>query len=343
MAFGFGSVKKDKAADVSIGQTGESGREKVQAKPQPAMAARMAGEKKYFVGDLTPFLPSELVGGYLPYVPGMEDEAVWNAASQACATEKVHYVYSIEGDRVWYLACPSTAMISNPDSWCPLAAALPGNSEYWDKETVYIYEKDGAAGALRWDQETGRMQIFLGASRTILPRIQSMDANFITINDQVAGIVPWRNRQLRTEQLSRATARILLLSGLAVSLAFMAFIALQYVAINFLDRNLQSVREQSDEASVKLLISAQNLSKNEVMQYTYRAQQLLDDLTKIDGTLVRFEVLKGGRLEWEALVPAAYASTVGNGDAKNTTVLSIKGQVLPGIESDGRLRVKGTR
>src|SRR5690606_7703684 len=124
----------------------------------------------------------------IPHVAGSEDEAVWNAASQACGTEKVHYTYSVDGGRLWYLACPSAALASSPDSWCPLAAALPGKSEFWDKETVYLYEQEGLASALRWDPDTGRMQVFLGASRTLLPRIQSMDASFVTINPEVADI-----------------------------------------------------------------------------------------------------------------------------------------------------------
>lgn len=62
-----------------------------------------------------------------------------------------------------------------------------------------------------------------------------------------------------------------------------------------------------------------------------RIQTLLDDLGKIDGTLVKFEV-KGGKLEWQALVPAAYS----------TGVMSVRGQAQPGIEKDGRIRIKGT-
>lgn len=333
MAFGLGNKNKDDQQEaVQAGADGAAEKtEKQQAKPQPGMSTKASGETKYFVGDLTPFLPSEMVGGMLPYVPGTEDEAVWNAASQACATEKVHYLYSIEGDRVWYLACPSTVMSSNPDSWCPLAAALPGNSEFWDKETVYIYEKDGVAAALRWDQETGRMQIYLGAARSILPRIQSMDANFITINDRVADIVPWRNRQLRTEQLARATARILLISGIGVSVVLMAFIAVQYIMINFLDRNLEKVKADTEQSSTQLLVKASDLSKNDVSKHTVRIQQLLDDLSKVDGTLVRYEVGKKGATEWEVLVPPAYS----------TGVMSIRGQAQPGIEKDGRVRVKG--
>lgn len=321
---------------------GEIKSDKIQKKPQPDLAVLMAGERQNFIDQLEPFLPSELIGGSLPYIPGTEEEAVWNAASQACATEKVHYVYTVEGNRVWYLACPSYTMVSNPDSWCPLAAALPGNSEFWDKETVYIFEKDGFAGALRWDPETMRLQIFLGAARSILPRIQTMDANFVTINPQMADIVPWKNRQLRTEQLSRAMARMLLISGLVISVFLMGLIALQYIAINIMDRKLDDVRAQTEDASVKLLNDARAMAKNDVLDHTYRIQELLDDLTKLDGTLVRYEMTKG-KLEWEALIPAAYASSIGGGANKNAAVLSIRAEVLPGIEKDGRLRIRGTR
>jgi hypothetical protein len=304
---------------------------KPQSMPKAGLSDKISGEERFYIENLTPYLPAELIGGGIPYVPGMEDEAVWNAACQACATEKVHYVYTVDDNKVWYIACPSSALASAPDSWCPLAAALPGNSEFWDKQTVYIYEKDGLASALRWDQETGRMQIFFGAARTILPRIQSMDANFITINPQIADITPWRNRQLRSEQLARGTARLLVVSGIVVNLVLLGFMAVQYVMINFIDRKLETVKIASEDASMQLLTKAANMSQNEVLKHTVRVQQLLDDLSKIDGTLVRYEVSKG-RLEWEALVPAAYS----------TGVMSVRGVAQPGIEEDGRIRIKGT-
>jgi hypothetical protein len=303
-----------------------------QKKPKPGLADKMAGEEKVFVGDLKPFLPSEMIAGSLPYVPGTEDEAVWNAAAQACATEKVHYAYSIDDKKVWYMACPSAAMSSSPDSWCPMLAALPGNSEHWDKETVYLYEQEGLASALRWDPETGRMQLYLGAARTILPRIQSMDANFVTINPQVADIIPWRNRQLMTEKLSRGAARLLLISGILLNLVLLGFNGIQYIAVNFIDRQLEKVKQESEDASMQLMTRAMQTSQNEVARHTVRVQQLLDDLGKIDGTLVKYQV-KSGKLEWEALVPAAYS----------TGVMSVRGTAQPGIEKDGRIRIKGDK
>lgn len=294
---------------------------------KPGISDFLAGESKAFRSDLLPYLPQDLIGGALPYVPGTEQEAVWNAASQACATEKVHFCYTVEGTRVWYLACPSSSLASNPDSWCPLAAALPGNSEYWDKETVYLYEHEGLASALRWDPETGRMQVFLGASRTILPRIQSMDANFVTINPDVAEIVPWQNREMMTEKLARATVRILLLTGVLVCFFCALLLMFNYVAINLISRDLERVRIETDRAVTDLILKAGTSSQSETTRHVVRIQELLDQLVAIDGTLVRYEI-KGGQVEWEALVPQAFAAEFG-------TPL--------GIEGDGRARVKGTR
>jgi hypothetical protein len=318
------------AARPSSGQEGEPASE--QKKPKPGLADKMAGEEKIFVGDLSPYLPSEMIAGSLPYVPGTENEAVWNAAAQACATEKVHYAYSIDSGKVWYMACPSSALASSPDSWCPMLAALPGNSEHWDKETVYLYEQEGLASALRWDPETGRMQLYLGAARTILPKIQSMDANFVTINPRVADIVPWKNRQMMTEKLSRGAARMLLISGILLNLLLIGVNVVQYIAVNFVDRQLDKIKQQSEDASMDLMTKATQASQNEVTKHTVRVQQLLDDLGKIDGTLVRYQVSKG-KLEWEAVVPAAYS----------TGVMSVRGAAQPGIEQDGRIRIKGTQ
>ncbi len=317
---------EDSSAEGAVSET------KMAPRPKPGLSDKLAGEAKSFVDDLKPYLPSELVGGSVPYVPGTETEAVWNAAAQACASEKVNFVYSLEGDKVWYLACPSTALASSPDSWCPLAAALPGNSEFWDKETVYLYEQEGLASALRWDPETGRMQVFLGAARTILPRIQSMDANFVTVNPQVATIVPWHNRQLMTEKLSRATARMLMIIGMIVSVMILGIMAVQYIMANFIDRQLTKVTADTENASMDLMMKAGQSAQNDTSKHLVRVQQLLDDLSKIDGTLVRYEA-KGGAVEWEALVPAAYS----------TGVMSVRGQAQPGIEKDGRIRIKGTQ
>ncbi len=310
------------------GAKGEEGMTRL----RPGLSDRLAGEAGRVKETLSPYLPMELVGGSIPHIVGTEDEAVWNAASQALGTERVHYCYSVDSGRLWYLACPSSALASSPDSWCPLAAALPGNSEFWDRETVYLYEQEGLASALRWDPETGRMQIFLGAARTMLPRVQSMEANFVTINPAVAVTIPWKSRSLMSEKLSRAAARTLFLSGLGLSLIFVLVLGGQLVAQGFVQRDLNKVRQDTERAAQDLMVKAYNALQSDTIRHMVRLQELLDNLRKIDGTLVRYEV-KGEKVEWEALVPAAYQQGVG----------PIKGTVQPGLEKDGRVRIKGVR
>lgn len=304
------------------------------SRPLPGMADFLAGEAKSFVRNLRPYLPQEMVGGVVPHIPGNEDDAVWNAASQACSTEKVHYCYTVEDKKVWYLACPSSAMASNPDSWCPLAAALPGNSEFWDKETVYIYEQEGMVSALRWDPETGRMQLFLGASRTILPRVQSLDANFVTINAEVADIVPWKNRMLKTEKLARATTRMLVISGMLVAFISTLFLVFNIMALNLTQRDLGNVKIETETAVNDLMLKSYNAMQSDTTKHLVRVQEILDGLGRLDATLVRYEVDKN-TVTWEALVPEPYVQTVIQ--RFNASVAETK------KDKTGRIRVKGTR
>ncbi len=318
-------------------------------KPSPKLKAGLAnflaGEAKDFNPNLQPYLPQDLIGGSLPHILGSEDEAVWNAASQACGTEKVHYKYSVDEGRVWYLACPSASMASNPDSWCPLAAALPGNSEYWDKETVYIYEQEGQASALRWDPETGRMQVFLGAARTILPRIQSMDANFVTINPDVADVIPWRNRMLKTELLSRAVTRMLILSGVSVGALAVLILLISIISLGVINHDLSDIKKNTDNAALELVESATNVMQSDSIKHMVRVQQLLDKVALSNGYLVRYEV-SGNRVEWSAIVPQGLASTA----IRDTTFRVIEAgrartfaPKVVGAEDGDNVRIDGKR
>jgi len=313
--------------------------------PRAGLLDILAGEVKDFNYNLKPYLPNDIIGGSLPQVSGSEDEAVWNAASQACGTEKIHYVYSVADGRVWYLACPSASLASNPDSWCPLAAALPGNSEYWDKETVYIYEREAIASALRWDPETGRMQVFLGAARTILPRIQSMDANFVTINPDTATIVPWRNRMLRTEKLSRAVIRMLIFSGLFVNFLAALVLIASLVSISFVNRDLVKVKENTDKAALELVQNAANVMQSDSIKHMVRVQQLLDKVALSNGYLVSYEV-SGKRVEWSAIVPQGLASTFVS-DATFRVIEAGRSRTFApkvvGAEKGDNVRIKGKR
>lgn len=279
--------------------------------------------------DLHPYLPKEeLIGGSIPHIPGTEDEAVWNAAAQSCGTERVHYCYTIDEGRCWYLATPSSALASNPDSWCPLAAALPGNSEYWDKDTVYLYEQEGSASALRWEKETGRMQVYLGASRTVLPRLQSMEANFVTVDPGKATPVPWKNIALNREKLSRMLIKIMffLASGVIV-VSVLVWIVI-YMYSNSIVPQLKEAREASLNATNQLMIEAVNAYQTNTDRHIARVIDLLNVTGGFGGVLTKYE-LKKNKVEWTALLPNA----VKPGQLKAKAI---------GVEGD-RVMVQGNR
>ena len=80
MAIGAKDVfGKDKIAD----KTARSG----VTRPRPGLSDYIAGEAGDFSGSFYPYLPQDLIGGVIPHIPGTEDSAVWNAASQACSID----------------------------------------------------------------------------------------------------------------------------------------------------------------------------------------------------------------------------------------------------------------
>lgn len=283
--------------------------------------------------NLVPYLPNELIGGSIPHISGTEEEAVWNAAAQACGTERVHYCYTIDDGRCWYLAVPSASLSSNPDSWCPLAAALPGNSEHWDRETVYLYEQEGAAVALRWDPETGRMQVFSGATRTILPRIQSMDANFVTINAENIAPIPWKSRAMLQERLSRNIILVMFLSGLAMTVFAAFYWAGAFMLTNMVRPRLDEAQAITRKATEELMLNAAKALDSNVQRHLSRMQLLSDILGNMGSTLVLYKVDEKGAVLWEALVPAVLTSDEKFRQQFKTEVVQ--------REKDGRFRIRG--
>lgn len=278
------------------------------------------------------YLPPDIVGGSLPHIPGMEDEAVWNAASQACATDRVHYTYTVDEGRIWYLATPSSSLASNPDSWCPLAAALPGNSEYWDKETVYLFDQEGTAAGLRWDPETARMQVFVGPSRTILPRLQTLDANFVTVDAERAQPVPWKNRALGEEKLSRSAVQGLIWTGTGVAVVSLAIWLLTHILGIAIRPDLQKAQTETTAATDRLMQQASLAVRNDSDRYMFRLQELMMLLQNVNGTLLKYEV-KNGAVSWEALIPPAAGG-------ENLRLLNASPL---GTSPDGRVRIRGNR
>jgi hypothetical protein len=100
-----------------------------------------------------------------------------------------------------------------------------------------------------------------------------------------------------------------------------------YIAINFTERNLASVQSQTVAASNDLMLNAYNAMQSDTIRHMVRIQEILDELAKVDGTLVKYNV-SGGNATIEALVPPAFAQDFGR---------------PLGLERDGRVRVQFSR
>jgi hypothetical protein len=157
----------------------------------------------------------------------------------------------------------------------------------------------------------------------------------VTINPELADIVPWKNRQLATEKLSRASSMALLFTGIGITLIIFLFLVFQFILTNTLSRNLQKVREETDQATNTLILGAYQALQSDSIKHMVRIQEMLDELGKIDGTLVKYQV-ENGQVLWEVLMPQTYV---------NTPSGTIKGEVVVTNtkEPDGRVRVRGTR
>lgn len=297
--------------------------------------SRRADKKAQELESLTPFIPDEIVGGSVPYFPGIEREAVMNAAAQACATDRVHFTYTIAHGRCWYLATRSALLASAPDSWCPLALALPQEDVPQENNAIYVYSHGAMTAALQCDMDRHHLQVYLGKSRLMLPGLLKKGDPIYDVPTEDALPRPWINEQLRRDRASQGAARFLLNSGLAtgaLTVIIGSAVALSPVLMN---PEVEQVRLKTIQATNKTLRDAQGQFANAAILHMHRIQELLDALVTVKGTLVRYEVKGGAAVEWEALVPYDFAS----GDNPIIGDVSVIGE----IDDDGRVRIRGNK
>ena len=102
---------------------------------------------------------------------------------------------------------------------------------------------------------------------------------------------------------------------------------------NFVERDLAEVRRNTEKVSTDLMFNALNALQSDTIRHMVRIQELLDHLSKIDGTLVKYEV-DNGKVTWEALVPQSFSNCGG----------ILKGcRVDDKLAPDGRVKIIGTR
>ena len=161
-----------------------------------------------------------------------------------------------------------------------------------------------------------------------MPKVESMDANFVTINPEVARTVIWHNMALNQERLSRFAIKVLVFSGLGVTLISLLFLAGSYMLAGIISPQLDKARQVTTQATNQLLIDATAAQHSNVSQHLSRIIELNNVIGSFGGVLEKYEVKDGGGVMWEALIPSAVAP-------KQLQATAI------GAEK-GRIRIQGT-
>jgi hypothetical protein len=111
------------------------------------------------------YFPPELIGGTCPRIAGEEENIVWNAAAEACDSERVHVVWQSLENKIWYLAVRSSELASHSDTWCPFAGLLPGMKDSVAPPVCYTYYGDESATMMLLTAEG--LQIYRGTSLVV--------------------------------------------------------------------------------------------------------------------------------------------------------------------------------
>ncbi len=254
------------------------------------------------------YFPTEIIGGCCPRIEGEEEEIVWNAAAEASDSERVHVVYQAKGDKIWYLAVRSLEMASHPNTWCPFASLLPGMKDSRTPPVCYTYYSDEAATMMTITSDG--LQIHRGTSSVVRAKAERAsralgDAPVIElVPDLINKLtpVPWQSMSLFEDRARRILAALAVVSG--ISFAGLAFVIWFFATMAMISAHtdMKETRQRTEEKTVRLMQSVQNLRASPMREQLAKFSDLNDGLLSVNGFLEIFQI-KSGKIVWRAIVP----------------------------------------
>lgn len=256
----------------------------------------------------TYFFPPEMIGGSCPQVKGEEEALAWNAASEACGSERIHFVWQVDGERIWYLAVRSADIASTSKTWCPFASVLPGMPDAQPGPVIYTYFSDEAAVLMAVDRDS--LQVIRGSPSVIKAKAERLmrEIKGAKIHELVPDVIVnlkarmWDSLSLLENRARRFFAVISVLSAIAVTLisAFIWFSAslaqLAYRA------DLSDLQARSRAALLQLQQTAMQLRTSDMREQIATFNRLNENLIGLQGWL-KLYYMKGGEVKWWAVVP----------------------------------------
>ncbi|MDD3370819.1 MAG: hypothetical protein PHE27_03215 [Alphaproteobacteria bacterium] len=268
------------------------------------------------VGDIGDFyFPPDIIGGVCPRIPGEEESIVWNAAVEACDTERVKIVWQSAGSMVWYLAVKTSDLASNPNSWCPFAALLPRDAkDVANLPACYTYYGDELA--ILMVVAIDGLQVFRGTAAVIRAKAERMSREYggkqkpvEIINIDLFQIgkmtpVPWYSASLFEDR----ARRILATSSVLVSLAIVVFSFVVWLLASMTmvaaRHELADTKEQTHMKTMKLLSEAQDMRSSQLRDQIEKFLNVNEGLLNLNGFLTVYEI-KDKYTRWKATVPVS--------------------------------------
>ncbi|MDR3424737.1 MAG: hypothetical protein P4M13_06620 [Alphaproteobacteria bacterium] len=255
------------------------------------------------------YFPGDLIGGICPRIVGSEEDIVWNAAAEACDSERVHVVWQSAGNRIWYLATRSADLASQANSWCPLAALLPTEKDLEDLPICYTYFGEETAVLMVVAAE--ELHVFRGTAAVVRAKAERTTrelgekAKIVNIDLFRIGQmtpVPWYSASLFEDRARRVLAAVSVLVSLAiVGFSFLVWLMASMAMISA-RHDLDAAVANTRAKSMQLVNIAENLRASPIRAQIEKFLDVNDGLLSLNGFLNVYEIEKN-KTRWRATVP----------------------------------------
>jgi hypothetical protein len=254
------------------------------------------------------YFPTDLIGGSCPRVVGEEEEIVWNAAAEACDTERVHVVWQSVANKIWYLAVRSNDLASHANTWCPFAAVLPGMKSAGVPPVCYTYYSDETATMMAVTPDG--LQIYRGTSLVVRAKAErtSRELGDAPIIELIPDLIlqmtpmPWYSVSLFEDRARRILASVAAFT--AIGLIVLSFLVWLLASMTLLTtrHGLTETLARTDDATMDLMHMVEKTRNSPMRQQLGDFASINDGLINLNGLLEVYEI-KDGHTRWKAIIP----------------------------------------
>ncbi len=256
------------------------------------------------------YFPGDLVGGFCARTEGDEPRLVWNAATEACGSERVVVAWRSVGNGIWYLAAKSEDLASHVHSWCPLAALLPSEKNKTILPVCYTHYGTyfGEDIALLMVVKPNDLRIYRSTPVIIRAKAErtarELGEGTKIIDIDLARIermtpAPWRSMSLFEDRARRILSAFSVFASLAVAGA--AFAVWLYAQVDILSSTRANDRAEARSAGI--VARAEDLRVSPLRRELKNLLDVNEGVLSVDGYLSVYE-LQEGAVRWRASAPA---------------------------------------